>query len=135
MTNPIWVIKTRLCLQYTGSPAGVTQTPQYKGMIGKKKGNLADLTLAKTYGTVAKDRKKYYWLIADWRVPNNDPKNNCRTHFGSSSLVVCQTGRFTGWVNGLKNSCPVNFIPGSCLLFVLQIRAQLFERRLALTQG
>ncbi|CAH3189614.1 unnamed protein product [Porites evermanni] len=33
VTNPIWVIKTRLCLQYTGSPAAVTQAPQYKGMI------------------------------------------------------------------------------------------------------
>ena len=44
MTNPIWVIKTRLCLQYTGSPAAVTQAPQYKGMIGKKEGNVANLT-------------------------------------------------------------------------------------------
>ncbi|CAH3146437.1 unnamed protein product [Porites lobata] len=33
VTNPIWVIKTRLCLQYTGLPAAVTQAPQYKGMI------------------------------------------------------------------------------------------------------
>ncbi|CAH3146443.1 unnamed protein product, partial [Porites lobata] len=33
VTNPIWVIKTRLCLQYTGSPADVTQAPQYKGII------------------------------------------------------------------------------------------------------
>ncbi|CAH3189617.1 unnamed protein product [Porites evermanni] len=33
VTNPIWVIKTRLCLQYTGSPAAVIQAPQYKGMI------------------------------------------------------------------------------------------------------
>ncbi|XP_073250980.1 uncharacterized protein [Porites lutea] len=33
VTNPIWVIKTRLCLQYTGSPAAVTQAPQYKGMM------------------------------------------------------------------------------------------------------
>ena len=48
VTNPIWVLKTRLYLQYTGSPAAVTQTPQYKGMIGKKEGNLANLTFAKT---------------------------------------------------------------------------------------
>ena len=125
MTNPIWVIKTRLCLQYTGSPAAVTQAPQYKGMIGKKEGNLANLTFAKTYGTVTRDREKN-WPIADGRVPSNNPRNNCGTHFGSSSLVVSnvvngQTSRFMGWVNGLKNSGPVNFIPESCLLFVLQI--------------
>ena len=47
-----------LCLQYTGSPAAVTQAPQYKGMIGKKEGNLANLTFAKTYGTVTRDRDK-----------------------------------------------------------------------------
>ena len=87
MTNPIWVIKTRLCLQYTGSPAAVTQAPQYKGMIGKKEGNLDNLTFAKTYGTVTRDRKKN-WPIADWRVPSNNPRNNCGTHFSSSSLVV-----------------------------------------------
>lgn len=33
ITNPIWVVKTRLCLQYTDSRAGITQAPQYKGMI------------------------------------------------------------------------------------------------------
>ncbi|CAH3146449.1 unnamed protein product, partial [Porites lobata] len=33
VTNPICVIRTHLCLQYTGSPAAVTQAPQYKGMI------------------------------------------------------------------------------------------------------
>ena len=26
--------------------------------------------------------------IADRRVPSNDPRNNCGTHFGSSSLLV-----------------------------------------------
>ena len=82
VTNPIWVIKTRLCLQYTGSPAAVTQAPQYKGMIGKKEGNLVNLTLAKTYGTVTKD-----WEKTDWRVPSNNPRNNCGTHFRSRSLV------------------------------------------------
>ena len=115
MTNPIWVIKTRLCLQYTGSPAAVTQAPQDNGMMGKKQGNLANLTFAKAYGTVNRDREKN-WPIADWRVSNNNPRNNCGTHFGSSSLVVSkvvneQTGRFTCWMNGLKNSGLVNFIP------------------------
>ena len=56
------------------------------------------------------------WPIADWRVPSNNPRNNCGTHFGSRSLVVSkvvngQTGRFTDWVNGMKNSGLVNFIP------------------------
>ena len=43
---------------------------------------------------------KKNWPIADWRVPSNNPRNNCVTQFGSSSLVVSkvvngQTGRFT----------------------------------------
>ena len=55
------------------------------------------------------------WPIADRRVPSNNPRNNCGTFFGSSSLVVSkvaigQTGRFTSWVlNGMKNSGLVNF--------------------------
>ena len=66
------------------------------------------------------------WPIADWRVPSNNPKINCGTHFGSRSLVFSkvvngQTGRFTDWVNGMKNSGLVNFIPEQGLLFVLQI--------------
>ena len=28
------------------------------------------------------------WPIADQRLPSNDPRNNCRTHFDSSSLLV-----------------------------------------------
>ena len=28
------------------------------------------------------------WPIADCHVPGNDPRNNCGTHFGSSSLLV-----------------------------------------------
>ena len=84
-------------------------------MIGKEEGNLANLTFAKTYGTVTRDWEKN-WPIADWRVPSNNPRNNCGTHFGSRSLVVSkvvngQTGRFTDWVNGMKNSGLVNFIP------------------------
>ena len=89
---------------------------------------MADLIFMKTSGTVTRDREKN-WPTADWRVPNNDARNNCGTHFGSS-LFVClffvvskvangKTGRFTSWVlNGMKNSGLVNFIPESCLLFV-----------------
>lgn len=33
VTNPIWVVKTRLCLQYSGPQSRITQAPQYKGMI------------------------------------------------------------------------------------------------------
>ncbi|XP_015763728.1 PREDICTED: mitochondrial folate transporter/carrier-like [Acropora digitifera] len=33
VTNPIWVVKTRLCLQYTDPQPGVMQAPQYKGML------------------------------------------------------------------------------------------------------
>ena len=133
MTNPIWVIKTRLCLQYTGSPAAVTQAPQYKGMIGKKEGNLANLTFAKTYGTVTRDWEKN-WPIADWRVPSNNPRKTCGTHFGSSSLVVSkvvngQTGRFTGWVNGLKNLGPVNFFSESCFLYLFYTSVPFNEKQ------
>ena len=35
VTNPIWVVKTRLCLQYSGPQSRITQAPQYKGMIGE----------------------------------------------------------------------------------------------------
>ena len=35
VTNPIWVVKTRLCLQYTDPQAGIAQAPQYKGMLGE----------------------------------------------------------------------------------------------------
>lgn len=31
MTNPIWVVKTRLCLQYTGD--NVSENMRYKGMV------------------------------------------------------------------------------------------------------
>ena len=68
--------------------------------------------------------KGKHWPIADWRVPNNNPRNNCGTHFGSRFLVVSkvaigQTGRFTGWVlNGMKNSGLVNFHSESCFLLV-----------------
>ena len=57
--------------QYTGSPASVTQAPQYKGMIGtywlftvcirhfkKQEENLADLTFLKTSGNVTRGREK-----------------------------------------------------------------------------
>lgn len=33
VTNPIWVVKTRLCLQYSDPLAGKTQTSQYKGVF------------------------------------------------------------------------------------------------------
>ena len=31
--------------------------------------------------------RKDFWDCY-WRVPSNDPKNNCGTHVGSSSLLV-----------------------------------------------
>ena len=41
-----------------------------------------ELTFAKTSGTVTRDKKK------NFRVPSNDPRNSCGTHFGSSSHLV-----------------------------------------------
>ena len=37
-----------------------------------------------------RDGKK--WPIADQRVPSNDPRNYCWTHFDSSSLLVSKVG-------------------------------------------
>ena len=49
--------------------------------------NWADLTFAKTSGTVATDNKKN-WPIADRLVPSNHPRNTCGTRFDSSSLLI-----------------------------------------------
>ena len=45
------------------------------------------LDRVKTSRTVTKDKEKN-WTIADMRVTSDDSKNNCRTHFGSSFLLV-----------------------------------------------
>ena len=50
--------------------------------------NWAELTFAKTSGTVTGDRN---WPIADWRVHSNNPRNNCGTlwvQFPSRSKVA-----------------------------------------------
>ena len=58
-----------------------------KPRILQQDGNWDESTFVKTSGTVAKDNKKN-WPIADRRVPSNDYRNNCKTHFVSSSLLV-----------------------------------------------
>ena len=55
--------------------------------LKKREGNWDELTFAKTSGTVTKDVEKI-WPIADQRVLSNEPRNNCGTHFGSSSPLV-----------------------------------------------
>ena len=52
-----------------------------------RKETRAELTFAKTSGTVTRDRERKR-PIADWHVPSNDPTNNCGTHFGSSPLLA-----------------------------------------------
>ena len=47
----------------------------------------AELTNTKTSGTVNRDRKKN-WPIAERRIPANDPRNNCGTHFCPSPLLL-----------------------------------------------
>ena len=53
--------------------------------------NWAELTFAKTSGTVISDRKTN-WPLAHWRVPSNDARKNCGTHLGSSflSFINCR---------------------------------------------
>ena len=53
------------------------------------RGNWAELNFPKTSGTVTRDGEEN-WPIAGRRVPSNHPRNNCGTHFGSSSLLVSE---------------------------------------------
>ena len=50
--------------------------------------NGIELTFAKTSGTVTRETGSKHWPIADRCVPSSDPRNNCGTHFVSSSLLV-----------------------------------------------
>ena len=50
------------------------------------------------------------WPIADQRIPNNDPINNCGTHFGSSALLISKV------VNGVKHVLNIK-LKSLCLKF------------------
>ena len=52
-------------------------------------GNWAEVTLAKTSGTVKRDRETNK-PIAVQRATINYPRNNCGTLFGSNSLLVSE---------------------------------------------
>ena len=54
--------------------------------IAQQERNWAKLSFAKTSGTVSRDAEN--WPIADRRFPSNNPRNNCGTHFVSSSLLA-----------------------------------------------
>ena len=49
------------------------------------------------FGTVTGDREKNWPMIADQRldqrVPRNDPRNNCETHFGPSPRLVSKVDK------------------------------------------
>ena len=62
------------------------------GHFQKMKETRAELTFAKTSGTVTRDRKNN-WPIAHRHVPSNDPRNNCGTHLISASVPFS----FLGW--------------------------------------
>ena len=62
------------------------QQPELK-FRNEREGNWAEVTFAKASGTVVGDREKN-WPIAYRRVPSNNPRNNCGTHFGFSLLPV-----------------------------------------------
>ena len=57
--------------------------------LKKRERNWVDLLSQRLLGMLLGPRKKN-WPIADRRVPSNDPRNTCGTHFGSSSLLVFQ---------------------------------------------
>ena len=59
-----------------GSPFHIA-TP----ILQKREGTWPELTFAKTSGTVTRNRET---MDCCW----HDPRNNCGTHFGSSSLLV-----------------------------------------------
>ena len=68
----------------------VMETSLQKFATFKREGNWAELTLSKTSGIVTRDRGKN-WPIADQRILQNNPRNNCATNFGSSSLSSFRT--------------------------------------------
>ena len=47
--------------------------------VKKREGNWIESIFEKTSGTVTMGGKN--WRMADRRVPSNDPRNNCATHF------------------------------------------------------
>ena len=51
-----------------------------------RKTHWAELHLAKTSGTLTRNKEKKL-AIADRHIPSNDPRNHCGTHFRSSSLL------------------------------------------------
>ena len=69
-------------------------------------GNWAELTFAKTSGTVTKNREKN-WPIADQPVPCNDPRINRGTHFRSSSLLFPKVATYI--LSYMVSPCPPEF--------------------------
>ena len=72
-----------------------------------------DYDFAKTSGVVTEDRGKN-WPIADRRIPSNDPRNNCGTHFGPSSLLVSKVANDQGpfFQSPISANPGLNFNPG-----------------------
>ena len=68
------------------------------------RGNWVELNFAKTSRTFTRDRKKN-WPISDRRVPTNRPRNNCGTHFDSSSLLVSKVANCQCFGICLKKVC------------------------------
>ena len=65
-----------------------------------KEENWAELTFAKTSGTVTKARAtKKNRSIADRHVPSNDPRNTCGTHFSSSLRLVFKVANGSSWIS------------------------------------
>ena len=123
-----------------------------------------EITFAKTFKTVAMDREKN-WQIADCCVPNNNPRNNCRTHFDSSFLpfsIVVNTRNdivllpiffvFTnGWIvlpsmfffkilltlslSAFVSKVFKQILPHSGHLMVLIVQESLSARRFVITQA
>ena len=68
-------------------------TPSTNSLRSNREGIWAELTFEKTSGTFTKDRETN-WSTADRRVPSNDPRVNCATHFCFSSLSRFLSGKW-----------------------------------------
>ena len=80
--------------------------------LKKRERNWPKSTFAKASGTAIKPRGKN-WPIGDRCVPSYDPRDNCGTNFGSSSLLVSKVAKS-------------NLIPRLSLLF---LPCRRYERR------
>ena len=67
--------------------------------------------------------------IADWRVPSNNPTNNCGTYFGSSPLLVSKEAK----LSFLSNIKYFIFKPSTAILTATSVN--LFSDEMTILTG